>query len=55
MILKHGNIRKIATGQGDDCKTGCLLDYPYFKENYKMITRDLSKQQALYGDPTAIQ
>ena len=47
MILKHGNIRKIATGQGDDYKTGCLLYYPYFKENYKMITRDLSKQQAL--------
>ena len=55
MILKHGNIRKIATGQADDHKTGCLLDYPYFKENYKMITRDLSKQQALYGDPTAVQ
>ena len=24
---------KIATGQGDDYTTGCLLDYPYFKEN----------------------
>ena len=22
------NIRKIATGQGDDYTTGCLLDYP---------------------------
>ena len=31
------NIRKIATGQGDDYTTGCLLDYPHFKENYKMI------------------
>ena len=28
------NIRKIATGQGDDCTTCCLLDYAYFKENY---------------------
>ena len=55
MILKHGNIRKIATGHGDDHKTGCFLDYPFFKENYKMITRDLSKQQALYGDLIAIQ
>ena len=27
------NIRKIATGQGDDYATGCLLDYTYFK-NY---------------------
>ena len=55
MILKHENIRKIATGQGDDYKTGCLLDYPYFKENYKMIAIDLSKQQALDVDPRAIQ
>ena len=23
---------KIATGQGDDYTTGCLLDYPYFKK-----------------------
>ena len=39
----YQNIRKIATGQGDDCTSGCLLDYPYFKENYKMIAVDLSK------------
>ena len=26
------NIRKIATGQGDDYTTGCLLDYDYFKK-----------------------
>ena len=25
------NIPKIATGQGDDYTTGCLLDYHYFK------------------------
>ena len=31
----YENIRKIATGKGDDYTTGCLLDYPYFKENYK--------------------
>ena len=51
----YENIRKIATGQGDDCTSGCLLDYPYFKENYKMIAVDLSKQQALDVDPRAIQ
>ena len=34
IILKHENITKIATDQGDDCTAGCLLDYPYFKENY---------------------
>ena len=27
----YEDIRKIDTGQGDDCTTGCLLDYPYFK------------------------
>ena len=49
------NIRKIATGQGDDYTTGCLLDYPYFKETHKMIVVDLSKQQALDADPRVIQ
>ena len=49
------NIRKIATGQGDDYTTGCLLDYSYFKGNYKMIVIDLSKQQVLDADPTADQ
>ena len=41
------NIQKIAVGQGDDYTTGCLLDYPYFKEHYKLIVLDLSKQQEL--------
>ena len=42
-IKIYEKIRKIATGQGDDCTTGCLLDYPYFKENYKTIAIDLIK------------
>ena len=46
---------KITTGQGNDYTTGCLLDYTYFKKNCKMIATDLSKQQALDGDPKAIQ
>ena len=49
------DIGNIATGQGDDCETGCLLDYNYFNNNYKMISRDLSKQQVLDADPKAIQ
>ena len=32
-----------------------MLDYPYFKDSYKMIAIDLSKQQALDADPRAIQ
>ena len=53
--VTYENIRKIATGQGDDYTTGCLLDYIYFKKYYKMIAVDLSKQQALDADPKAIQ
>ena len=53
--ITYDNIRKIATGQGDDYTTGCLLDYPYFKDTYKMIAVDLGKQQALDADPRAIQ
>ena len=30
-LKKYENIRKISTGQGDDYRTGCLLDYSYFK------------------------
>ena len=39
----YENITKIAAGQEDDCTTGCLLDYPYFKENYKMSAIDSTK------------
>ena len=54
-LITYDNIRKIATGQGDDYTTGCLLDYDYFKRFFKMIAIDLSKQQALDVDPKAIQ
>ena len=53
--LKTYNIRKVATGQGDNYTTGCLLDYPYFKKYYKLIAIDLSKQQKLDADPKAMQ
>ena len=29
-LITYDNIRKIATGQGDDYTIGCLLDYNYF-------------------------
>ena len=53
--VTYENIRKVATGQGDDYTTGCLLDQTYFKKYYKMIAVDLNKQQALNTDPKAIQ
>ena len=54
-LITYDNIWKIATGQGDDYTTGCLLDYNYFSNYYKMIAIDLSKQQALDADPKEIQ
>ena len=53
--VTYYNIRKIAIGQGDHNTTGCLLDYPYFTNTYKMIAVDLSRQKALDADPRAIQ
>ena len=50
--ITYDSIRKIATGQGDDYATGCLLDYIYFEENHKLIAIDLSKQ--LDVDPKTI-
>ena len=48
-------VRKIATGQGHDYTTGCLLDYIYFKNYYKMIAVYFSKQEALDTHPKATQ
>ena len=53
--ITYENIRIIAIGQGDDNTTGCLLNYPYFANTYKMIAVDLSRQQALDADPRAMQ
>ena len=55
MNKTYENILKIATGKGDNYTTGCLLGYHYFKENYKMIAIDLSRQNQLDADPRAIQ
>ena len=44
LIKQYDEIRNIATGKGDDYTTGCLLDYQYFKNHYKLIAVDLIKQ-----------
>ena len=36
-LKTYYNIRKIATGQGDDYSTGCFVDYPYFKKILQII------------------
>ena len=50
----YNNTQKIETGQGDDYTTGCLLDYPYFKE-HKILVIDLSKHRGLDADPKSSQ
>ena len=52
-LIAYDNIKKTATGQGDDYTTGSLLDYNYFKKYCSMIAKDLSEQQALDADPKA--
>ena len=55
LVKQYDEIRKTATGQGDDYTTGCLLDYQYFKDHYNLIAIDLSKQKELDADSRAIQ
>ena len=55
LIKQYDEVRKVSTGHGDDYTTGCLLDYAYFKDYYRLIVVDLSKQKASDADPRAIQ
>ena len=55
IIKQYNEIRKVSTGHGGDYTTGCLLDYAYFKDNYRLIAVDLNKQNALDADLRAIQ
>ena len=55
LIKRYDDARKVSTGYGDDCTSGSLLDDEYFKNNYRVIAVDLSKEKALDADPRAIQ
>ena len=44
-IKKYDETKKIATWQGNDYTTGCLLEYQYFKNHYQLIAINLSKQK----------
>ena len=43
LIKQYDEIRKISRGQGGDYTTGCLLDFAYFENNYRLIAADLRK------------
>ena len=55
LIKQYDEVRKLSTEQGDDYTAGCLLDFVYFRDNYRLIAADFSKQKALDEDPKAIQ
>ena len=46
--------KKLATGQGEDYTTGCLLDYDYIKNYYRATAVYLSKQKESDADRKAI-
>ena len=54
-IKCYGEIWKSTTGQGEDNTAGCLLDYDYIKNHYRLIAVDLSRQKELDVDLKAIQ
>ena len=54
-IKRYEEIRKLTTGQGEYHTTGCLLDYNYIKNHYRLIKVHLSRQKELRNDPKAIQ
>ena len=44
-MIKSKSMRKIKTVLRDGYTTVCLLHYQYFKQHYKLISVDLSKQE----------
>lgn len=49
------SLLKIISKHQKTLEVGCLLDYPFLKENYKLTTIDSKKQQAPDADPKATQ
>ena len=54
-LRTYDNIRKIETVQSDYYTTDCQLHNNCFKEHYKLIAIDLSKQQTLDADSKVLQ
>ena len=56
IMIKSKNMMKLEKLQGS--RRGLcyrMLDYQYFKDHYRLIAVDLSKQKELDADPRAIQ
>ena len=46
-LRKYDEVRKKTSGKGDDYTAGCLLDYSYYKNHYKLIACDSKHQKVL--------
>ena len=44
-LKQYDEVTEVSTRQSDDYTTGCLLDYAYFKNNYRLTAIDLSKKK----------
>ena len=52
---KYKELRKVMTGRGEYYTTGFLLDYDFWKNNYKLVCCNLSKQKVLGSNSKANQ
>lgn len=52
-LRTYERIQKTTNGNGNDSTIDCLFGYTYFKENYKLIVKTLTKRQDT--GPKAIQ
>ena len=43
---QYDEVRKVSTGKGHDYTTTCLLNYAYFKDNYRLIVVNLSNKKS---------
>ena len=55
LIKQYDEVTKVSIGQPDDYRTGCSLDFAYFKNNYRLIAAYLSKQKTLDAHSREIQ
>ena len=49
-LKKYEELREIMIGN-ENYETGSLLDYAYYKEHYKLVACNLSKQKILESSP----
>ena len=52
--IKWYKVIILTTVQGENCTTGCSLDYDHIKNYYKLTAVDLSRQKQLHADAEAI-